>query len=102
MASLKRLDLQRNAIRPREDEQRLSILVPLTDHRHFEGGGTAFWSRADRGPEDAQGQRTVSGTAQLVLTPPVGAAIIFGGQATHAAQPVVSGERAIFVGSFST
>ena len=87
--------------RPHEDEQRLSILIPLTDESNFVGGGTAFWSAADRGPEDANGQRTVKGEPRLLLKPRAGCAIVFGGQAKHAAQPVTKGERCVFVGSFS-
>merc|ERR1712032_72315 len=30
-----------------------------------------------------------------------GTAILFGGQVTHAAQPIISGERVVFVASFS-
>lgn len=87
--------------KPHEDEQSLSILIPLTDATTFSGGGTAFWSASARGPEDEHCQRTVTGEPCFVLTPPAGSAIVFGGQATHAAQPVASGERCVLVGSFS-
>ena len=89
--------------RPHEDEQTLTILIPLTDEADFTGGGTAFWSLESRGPlrEDAHGQRTTAGPPTLVLTPPAGSAILFGGTVTHAAQPVSSGERCVFVGSFT-
>jgi hypothetical protein len=87
--------------KPHEDEQMLSILVPLTDGADFSGGGTAFWRLDSRGQEDEQAQRSTIGEPELVLVPPAGAAIIFGGQLTHAALPVLAGERCILVGSCS-
>ena len=87
--------------KPHEDEQTLSILVPLTDGANFSGGGTAFWRLDSRGHEDEHAQRSTNGDPALVLVPPAGAAIIFGGQLTHAALPVLSGERCILVGSCS-
>ena len=90
--------------KPHEDEQGLTILMPLTSGgaaADFVGGGTAFWPAGGRGDEDEQGQRTVSCPPSFVLTPPAGDVLIFGGQVTHAAQPVTSGERCVFVGSFT-
>ena len=67
----------------------------------FEGGGTAFWTEGQRGQEDESGQRHVTGPPRLVLAPPAGGALLFGGSVTHAAQPVTAGERCVFVGSFT-
>lgn len=36
-----------------------------------------------------------------LITPDVGTALVFGGNVTHAAQPILSGERIVFVASFS-
>lgn len=95
--------------KPHEDEQLLTILIPLTNSEttapgcsgDFSGGGTAFWPEGARGGEDEDGQRAVLGPPSFVLTPPAGSALLFGGQLTHAAQPVIAGERAVFVGSFT-
>ena len=46
-------------------------------------------------------QRHVCGPPTFTLAPPAGTALLFGGQATHAAQPVTAGERCVFVGSFT-
>ena len=32
-----------------------------------------------------------------LIAPPAGTALIFGGSVTHAAQPVITGERIVFV-----
>lgn len=37
----------------------------------------------------------------FVLSPPSGSVILFGGQVTHAGQQVFSGQRCVFVASFS-
>ena len=95
--------------KPHEDEQLLTILIPLTNgvttapdgSADFTGGGTAFWPQGARGSEDDDGQRAVLGPPSFVLTPPAGSALVFGGQLTHAAQPVTAGERTVFVGSFT-
>ena len=76
--------------------------MPLTSQgAAFQGGGIAFWRPSERADEDDDGQRHVSGPPVVTLAPPAGAALLFGGQATHAAQPVTSGERCVFVGSFT-
>lgn len=60
--------------------------------------GTAFWSVADAGV----GRCKVDATPPThVIAPSAGSALLFGGQVTHAAQPVVTGERIVFVASFS-
>lgn len=43
----------------------------------------------------------MTGPPRLVLAPPAGGALLFGGSVTHAAQPVTAGERCVFVGSFT-
>jgi hypothetical protein len=88
--------------KPHEDHEALTILVPLSAASDFDGGGTAFWSRSDAGPG---GSVSVNeGAAQeptLVLSPPAGTAIIFGGDVTHAGQACTGGRRCILVASFS-
>ena len=83
---------------PHEDEQSLTCLVNISKVGAYEGGGTAFWSR-----EDAGANRSLCDTnpPTALIAPPPGTAIIFGGTVTHAAQPIVSGERIVFVASFS-
>jgi len=91
------------AFKPHEDKEALTILVPLSEaSKDFDGGGTAFWSISDAGPG---GSISVNeGTMQaptLVLRPPAGTAIIFGGDVTHAGKACTGGRRCIFVASFS-
>jgi hypothetical protein len=87
-----------------EDQQALTVLVVLSCQDAFKGGGTAFWSSEDRPPPISPGVlvRTAAGPPTLVVKPPQGTAIIFGGDVTHAGQPVLDGERTVFVASFST
>ena len=93
---------------PHKDLQALTVLIPLTGGGRglFEGGGTGFWARSCA--EDITLRRL--GTVQddvnaaapmLVLTPPAGTAMLFGGNVTHAGQEVTAGQRAVFVASFS-
>jgi hypothetical protein len=37
----------------------------------------------------------------FIARPPAGTALVFGGKLTHAGHPVASGERVVFVASFS-
>ena len=67
--------------------------MPLTEPDAFAGGGTAYWAQDARGPR-------VEGPG-LVLRPPAGTALLFGGHTTHAGQPVTCGERCVLVASFS-
>lgn len=105
------------------DKQSLTILVPLsyasTDADAgaaaagamagaYSGGGTAFWSVHARAPhatddETAEAAATTIKRDEptLVLRPPPGRAIVFGGQLTHAGLPVLEGRRCILVASFS-
>ena len=80
-----------------KDHLALTVLIPLTAaESDFTGGGTGFWS----------GNRDVDENPQtepdLVLRPPPGSALIFGGDVTHAGLPVEAGYRSVFVCSFST
>lgn len=83
---------------PHEDAQSLTCLLNVSASCAYEGGGTAFWSLRDAGFK-----RKLADTNQptLLLAPPAGTALIFGGQVTHAAQPLLSGERIVAVASFS-
>mmetsp|Transcript_10433 Transcript_10433/g.14600 ORF Transcript_10433/g.14600 Transcript_10433/m.14600 type:complete len:149 (+) Transcript_10433:735-1181(+) len=76
-----------------EDGQTLTILVPLSSCREFQGGGTAFWS------PDSRGHR-VDGPGIVVRSSEVGTAILFVGHVTHAGLPVTEGERVVLVASF--
>ena len=81
-----------------EDKQCFTILIPLNSEcdNAFTGGGTTFWRREDRdAARDGRAEPT------LALKPPAGTAIVFGGTVTHAARPVTSGTRCVWVASFS-
>lgn len=76
------------------DDRALTILIPLSHpDDDFTGGGTAFWSEAFPQP----GRHDPS----LVLRPPAGTAVLFGGQVQHAGLHIRSGTRVVFVASFS-
>ena len=62
----------------------------------FEGGGTAFWR-----PEHYSDARRGRAEPAIVLKPAAGAALLFGGEVTHAGKPVHRGTRCVFVASFS-
>ena len=96
-----------------KDAQALTVLLPLsrptmTDKDDtvaetcenedssdpgFQGGGTAFWS------QNSRGHRVEA--PSLVLKPPAGTALLFGGCVTHAGVAVEEGTRVVFVASFS-
>ena len=77
-----------------KDHQALTALVPLTTGEvDFAGGGTAYWS------QDSRGHRVEP--PGLVLRPPAGTCLLFGGHTTHAGTPVERGERCVLVASFS-
>lgn len=73
-----------------QDEHAITVLIPLTPPEACTGGGTGFW-----------GSRHGTEPPVKVLKPKVGSALIFGGQVIHAGVAVLSGERAVFVASFS-
>jgi hypothetical protein len=79
---------------PHTDDQSLTCLLNVSSPEVFDGGGTAFWCRAAAG-----GAERTPPTCHLA--PPAGTALIFGGQVTHGAQPLLSGERIVLVASFS-
>ena len=84
--------------RPHEDLKDLTVFVPLSPDGSFTGGGTAFWSEhidVERGGDVQNFEPS------LVLRLPRGTAAFWGGDITHAGQPVASGVRHIFVASFS-
>ena len=114
-----------------EDGHSLTVVLVLTDPASgrggFDGGGTGFWCEAARPAwsrlkswaRDARhGRSGLSDGATLlrdlllrdsatleptvVVRPPAGSALIFGGNVTHAAVAVDEGERAVLVASFST
>jgi hypothetical protein len=77
-----------------KDNNDLTILVPLSDpHKEFTGGGTAFWSQSfpKEGLDDPS----------LVMTPEAGTAMLFGGRVSHKGMHIRSGNRVVFVASFS-
>lgn len=86
---------------PHEDEQSLTLLLNLSQRDAYTGGGTAFWSLKDGGGP-GKGPNLLETTPPTeLITPAIGTAIVFGGQVTHAAQPILTGERIVFVASFS-
>ena len=68
-----------------EDNHALTVLVPLSAaSTDFEGGGTAFWSTNDAGPGGSINVEACARSGQLcpptmVLCPPAGAALLWGG-----------------------
>ncbi len=78
---------------PHEDGQKLTILIPLSDAKSFDGGGTGFWH------PDSSSHRVTP--PSLVLRPTPGSVILFVGHVTHAGLPLITGERVAFVMSFS-
>ena len=92
-----------------KDHLALTVLVPLTAPDEFAGGGTGFWAADSGGPplpgleksELADGQAP-AGAPTVVLKPPLGTALVFGGDLTHAGMDVEAGLRSVLVASFST
>lgn len=77
-----------------KDHHALSIVIPLSDPRQdFVGGGTAFWNQSN----PVQGMDGPS----LVLRPPPGTAMIWGGRVSHKGLRITEGRRVVFVASFS-
>ena len=85
-----------------KDHMALTVLIPLTspENGDFKGGGTGFWSKRDE--EMGQFEMNRDGGPTAVIRPPLGTALIFGGDLSHAGMPVESGVRSVFVASFST
>lgn len=81
-----------------KDHLALTILIPLTNvGEDFEGGGTGFWA-GNRGIDENPSQIE----PDLVLTPSMGSALLFGGDVTHAGMAVDTGCRGVLVCSLST
>ena len=81
-----------------KDHLALTILIPLTSpDTSFGGGGTGFWAGNRDTSENPEGRE-----ADIVLRPPAGSALVFGGDVTHAGMPVALGVRSVLVCSFST
>lgn len=98
------------SFRPHEDNEAITILLTLSDADSFGGGGTGFWSTRDlEGASREAAVATAGGLTRfakkieptLVLQPPAGSALCFSGRITHAGQKVETGERCVFVASFS-
>lgn len=83
---------------PHQDAQSLTCLLNVSPRDDYTGGGTAFWSLHDAGHK---GTKAESKPPTFLIAPPAGTALVFGGQVTHAAQPLLSGERIVAVASFS-
>ena len=79
-----------------KDHMALTMLIPLTAPTAFSGGGTGFWAGNGQTDESPEGPPTT------VLKPALGAALVFGGDVTHAGMPVADGLRSVMVASFST
>ena len=95
------------AFEPHQDLQSLTVLMPLVDADAFEGGGTAFWRGVPHedgdvmAPLDSVDRDVASAPPALVLKPPKGAALLWGGRVTHAGLDVSDGCRSVFVASCS-
>ena len=81
-----------------KDHLALTVLIPLTSpDTDFDGGGTGYWAGNRDTSENPEGREP-----DVVLKPPAGSALVFGGDVTHAGMPVETGARAVFVCSLST
>lgn len=93
--------------KPHTDDQSLTCLLNVSPNSGYTGGGTAFWRIGDGAATESQTKAGNGGLADMnaapsfVIAPPEGSALIFCGSVTHAAQPITSGERVVFVASFS-
>ena len=76
---------------PHEDGYALTVLVNLSENSLFDGGGTRFY----------ENEQADSKSQQALVRPPVGTAICFDGDITHAGVSVSRGVRHVFVASFS-
>ena len=84
-----------------QDKQSLTVLVNLSSGGgEFQGGGTAFWS-LKAACDPATGRGAFVSEPTMVLCPPAGSALVFGGTVTHAGQSVLGGKRCVLVASFS-
>lgn len=83
--------------KPHKDKESLTLLLNLSGEDEYSGGGTAFYSLADLKSSEYKIRPTVT----TAVRPPKGVAVIFAGSVMHAGLPVLSGNRCVFVGSFS-
>ena len=77
-----------------KDHHALSIVMPLSNpNADFQGGGTAFWSQS----------HPVAGMdgPSIVLKPPAGTALLWGGRVSHKGMRISDGTRVVLVASFS-
>ena len=84
---------QDGTIKDADDEKIRVVTSSSDDDPGFHGGGTALWS------QNAPGHRVEA--PSLILKPPAGTALLFGGCVTHAGVAVEAGTRVVFVASFS-
>lgn len=114
--------------KPHEDGHALTVLVVLSEYgSDYGGGGTAFWSEKDKPLvikarqfaaavhkgesaflsgcwtlfREALLDHGASRAPTLVLRPPAGSALCFGGNVYHAGVALETGERSVLVASFS-
>lgn len=97
---------QGGCFRPHTDKQSLTILLTLSEISEFEGGGTAFYSTTQGDQADeAGGQCSLTQLEEteptLIFRLAAGSALCFGGQVVHSGVRVTSGQRIVFVASFS-
>ena len=87
------------------DGEALTVLIALSDPAEFAGGGTGFWAPPrwrSRWSDFHEGTSDEMLEApRLVLRPPRGSVLLFGGCVQHAGMAVDSGTRCMLVGSFS-
>ncbi|CAB9507784.1 expressed unknown protein [Seminavis robusta] len=77
-----------------KDGRDLTILMSLSDPtQQFTGGGTAFWSQSF--PHEGLDEPS------LILAPPPGTAMVFGGKVSHKGCHIRTGTRVMFVASFN-
>ena len=84
----------RGEIGPHEDGYQISLLVPLSPHDDFTGGGTGFWS-------DERYDPLSPGPPTVVVRPPPGTAIVFAGNVVHSAHIVETGVRCCYVATWN-
>lgn len=85
--------------RPHQDKQSITILLVLSEQSEFEGGGTAFWSHENSRLFAGKLSTSLS-TAEhteptMILRPPAGTALCFGGSVTHAGCANADAPRAV-------
>lgn len=85
-----------------QDNQALTVLLPLSDGGAFAGGGTAFWPPGGGALASETGRAAhAQDEPAAVLRPPAGTALLFAGSVMHSGMPVDSGERVVLVASLS-